>query len=307
MQIKPMATPQNIEPATMSDGMPSMSQKIRSLKMNVNRTPGRVEEPVADATTQPPTPQAAVEPTAPTETPTETTAVSEATQPLSPQLSAIAKQRRALQQERQEFEKQKVDFESQKGASGGISVDLLKSNPIGVLLENGFTFDTLAQAVQGYSSGNHEVTALKNQIKTLEESFEKKFSDREVRAEEQALDEMVRESMRISQEGDDFELIRETKSYPKVREFIKRTYQKTGEVVDVREAMKFIESTLYEDILPVTKTKKVMSQFQPSAPAQQMPPQQQRQMRTLTNKDTASVLMSKKARAIAAFNGTLKK
>jgi hypothetical protein len=117
---------------------------------------------------------------------------------------------------------------------------------------------------------------------------------------------MRKEAQTLVAEGEDYELVRETRSIPQVMTLIERTYRETGEVLEVSEALKLVEDELYKDSLKLAALKKVQSGLAPAQPAPQ-PMQPQRQMRTLTNRDTASVPMSRKARALAAFQGTLKK
>lgn len=300
MKLSPMTSTANTVGTMPPDmaGNPSAISKVRSLKMNVNRTPGLVPEEIE-------TPVEASE--TPVEENKEIKETEEATQPLSPQFAALAKQRRALQQEKQDFEKMKAEFEAQKSTSGGIEAERLKSDPIGVLFEQGHTFDTLADAINAYTSGGKsEVNELKAKIKALEEGVDKKLSDRDVKAEEQALDQMIVEAKNLASQGDEFELIKHEDAFPQVRQLIHDTYRKDGTVLDVREAMTKIETWLYNDTLKKANLNKVKSQLVPSTP-QPEPVQQQRQMRTLTNRDSATVPMDRRARALAAARGTLKK
>ncbi len=266
------------------------SQKIRALRMNTNATPGRVdgqELSIPDA----------VDPAK---------AVDEATQPLSPQFAALAKQRRALQvKEREIADREKALTERSPTQGDAVDRARLKADPLGVLLEAGVTYEQLTEAVLANNSGaTPEIQALKAQLKALEEGVDKKLTDRDSQQEQQALAEMRKEALQLVAEGDDFELVRETKSVPDVLKLIEQTYRKTGEVLDVREALRLVEEELVKDIMPLANLSKVQGQLAPR-PAQ--PQQQQRQIRTLTNRDTASVPMSAKARALAAFNGTLKR
>lgn len=302
MKLSPMASTSNAVGTMPPDmaGNPSAISKVRSLKMNVNRTPGLVPEEQSE------TP---VEASPAPEENKEIKETDEATQPLSPQFAALAKQRRAIQQEKQDLEKMKADFEAQKGqqsTSGGIDPSRLKSDPIGALFEQGHTFDTLADAITAYTSGGkNEVNDLKAKIKALEEGVDKKLSDRDAQAEEQALDQMMVEAKNLASQGEDFELVKLENAFPEVRKLIQDTYRKDGTILEVRDAMTKIETWLYNDTLKKANLNKVRSQLVPSTPDQSG--QQQRQMRTLTNRDSATVPMDRKARALAAARGTLKK
>lgn len=225
----------------------------------------------------------------------------EATQPLSPQLAEIAKRRRALQlRERAIAEKEKALQATNTGSSGGIDVARLKSDPLKVLDEAGVTYDQLTEALLA-TQGNAEINALKAEINALKEGVDKKFTDRETQAEQQVLAEMKREAERLSSLGEDFELVRETKSIPQVMTLIERTYRETGEVLDVSEALKLVEEELFKDLSRVTSFNKIKSQFAPP-PAPQPQPKQQMGMRTLKNTDTAPVPLSRRAKALAAWS-----
>jgi hypothetical protein len=258
------------------------------IKANTNASPERFAEEAQSAT---PAPVVPVE------------GVVEATKPLDPQAAEFAKRRRALQIKEKELADREralqdtsvkadpVDFKAQ-----------LKSDPLRVLQEAGVTYDQLTQAILD-SQGNSEVRALKAEIEALKEGVNKNFTDRDTLQEQQVLAEMRKEAVLLSKTGEDFELVRETNSIPDVMKLIERTYRENGEVLDVREALQLYEDELVKDSLKLAGTNKLKSRLAPSP----VPQKSQGQMRTLTNKDTASNVMSAKARAIAAFNGTLRK
>lgn len=263
---------------------PSMAARIRSVRMNTNATPGREDHAPPLIIPDPNDP-----------------AASEVTQPLSPQFAALAKQRRALQVKEREIADREKALSSQPTQGSGIDRARFKSDPVGVLLEEGLTFEQLTEHVLAHQGGS-QVRSLEAKIKALEEGVDKKLTDRDAQQEQQALAEMRREALQHIAQGDTYELVRETNSVPHVMKLIERTYRETGEVLDVREALGLVEDELVKDGLRMANYQKVQSQLAPR-PA----PQPQRQMRTLTNRDTASVPVSAKARALAAFHGTLKR
>jgi len=237
----------------------------------------------------------------------ETKEGAEETQPLSPQFAALAKQRRALDvRERAIAEKEKALEQTPSGQGGGLEIARLKSDPLGVLLEAGVTYDQLTEAIlASQDDGSNKVRGLEQKLKSVEESFDAKLSERDKQQKQQVLAEMGREASQLVAQGDDFELVRETRSVPKVLQLIERTFDETGEILDVPEALQLIEDELLADSLKVAGYKKVQQRSQPQFATQ--PQQQQRQMRTLSNRDTASVPMTPKQRALAAFQGTLKR
>ncbi len=269
------------------------AESVRSIKMSVNRTPGL--EAAED-------PQLSIPANDGTQN-TETNAVVEATEPLSPQFAAIAKQRRALQQQIRAFQDEKKAFEASKSQGGDSEIlARLKSRPIEVLLEQGVTYEQLTDAIIA-GQGNPEVNALKTKIASLEEGIDKKFTEHVTQQRAEVINEMTRNANQLVTQGDEFELIRETKSVPDVIRLIEKNYDETGEVLSVHEACKLIEDELFNRQKNLANLKKMQGIYQPAP----QPAQQRSGMRTLTNNHTASAPMSAKARALAAFRGELKR
>lgn len=294
MKISPVSSTGNTVGSVTTEGGSSAANKLRSLRMNTNATPGY--EPDAPALT---IPDGSKE---------ETPAATEETQPLSPQFAALAKARRALQaKEREIADREKALIEKSATPADTIDLAKLKSDPLGVMLGAGVTYDQLTEAVLAQQNGsNLDVRALKEELlKSIKEDVNKTLTEKDARSEQAALAEMRKEAILLSAQGEDFELIRETGSIPVVMSLIEKTYRETGDVMDVKVAMGLVENELITDSLKLAKLNKVQSQIAPQTPPP--PTQQQRQMRTLTNRDTASVPMSAKQRALAAFRGTLQK
>lgn len=288
MKISPVPASGNSVSAQGQEAPQTMASKIRSVRMSTNATPGREAQlAIPDA----------IDPAQ---------AATEETKPLSPQLAALAKQRRALEVKERAIADREKALEGRSPTQGdAIDRARLKSDPLGVLLDEvGVSYDELTKAVLSRQEDS-PLRSMEAKLKALEEGFDKRFTDKEAQQEQQVLAEMGREAQSLIAEGDEFELVRTTKSVPTVLDLIEKTYRKTGEVLDVKEALALVEEELFNDISPLASLAKVQNRLAPR-PAQ--PPQQQRQpMRTLTNRDTASVPMSAKARALAAFNGTLKR
>lgn len=297
MQISPLAQAGlTVGAVSTGDGAQQpAAPNIRSLKMRTKATPESIEPPLSNELTIPdPVNDPAL-------------AATEEAQPLSPQLAMLARQRRALQvKERAVADRERALAEKTASQAGSIDLTRLKSDPLGVMLEAGVTYDQLTEAVlanQGHMSP--EIAALKAEIRSLREGVDKTLTDRDARAEQEALSEMRKEASLLSSGGEDFALVRETKSVPQVMKLIERTYRETGEVLDVREALQLVESELITEGLKLANYKKVQERLAPTQALQ--PPQLQRQVRTLTNRDTASIPQDRKQRALAAFYGTLKK
>lgn len=275
-----------------------IQQDVRRIKMRTQRSTNReepLEEPAetAQSSTGDNTEQGTVE----------------ATQPLSPQFAALAKQKRALQvKERELLEREKALTANPQGSGNEELIARIKSKPLSVLQEHGVTYDQLTEAILSGSDGiNPEIQALKDELKALKGDVEKTFLSKEEQAEEGALTEMLYEAEGLAKEGDAFEMIREggEAAYAKVLRHIHSTYKKTGRVLDVWAAMETVENGLLVDAEKFARIKKVQSRIAPP-PIEPLQPQQ-RSMRTLTARDSAAPALSARARALAAFHGTLKK
>lgn len=279
-----------ISPVSSSSTLPGIDTQTRpTIRMQTDVTPGAKNPPDVQ------------ELSIPDDSEEKPTATIEATEPLSPQFAALAKQRRALQQERRAFEDAKKAQAASSQGSDQVALTRIKSEPLSVLTEAGVTYEQLTEAILA-NQGNPEIHNLKAELTALKEGIDKKFVDKETQAEQQVLAEMRREAERECAQGDDFELVRETKSVPQVMKLIELTYRKTGEVLDVKEALKLVEEELFKRNQKLVTTKKLQGLF--NKPAEPLQPQPRAQgMRTLTNKDTASVPLDRKQRALARFWG----
>jgi len=238
----------------------------------------------------------------------------EETKPLSPQFAALAKTKRALQVKERELAAREAALKSQPTASGEDLIAKLKANPLSVLQEAGVTYDQLTEAILNNQSGTTpEINALKSELKALKEELTGQFKTRDELAEQQVLGEIKRDIVNmVNSQPEQYEAIKEAKAYDDVKELIHRTWKQTGEILDTTEAAELVENQLIEEALPFARIKKVQSRLTPAQ--EQMiaqipiaPKSNTKVMRTLTNRDSASPIMDRRARAIAAMNGTLKK
>lgn len=273
-------------------GIERTRQSIRTLKMKTNASPERfIQEAQAENAKIP--------------TDGQTGAVIEDTKPLSPQYAALARQQRALQVKERELNAKLKSMESQAPkVDASELIARLKAQPLSVLQEAGVTYEQLTEAILANPS-NPELQALEDRLKSVEENFDKKISDRDQAQRQQVLSEMRSEAIELAKQGDDFELVRTRNKIPDVLRLIERTFDTTGEIMDVKEAMALMETELVKEAMKYANIGKIRKSIVPAQPAQQMQPQ--RQMRTLTNRDTATPPMSRKARAIAAFIGNTQK
>lgn len=310
MKVTPISASGQAIGAVTSEGQPGrevqQSHNLRSIKMSTQASPLQAPrinpEPIEQ---RPPGPDS--NPLTISDN-NESSEGAEDTKPLSPQLAQLAKMRRALQvKERELAEREKAlgDPKQEKG----VALERIKSDPMGVLREAGLTYDDLTKAVLNDPYGNHpELHAFKQRIDDLEQGFESKLQEQAEAGKRQVIAQMMREAEQLAAD-EKYELVRTQGKVPEVIQLIERIHQETGDVVSVSEAMQMFEDELMEDALKLARSQKVQGKLAPPSaqPSQAQSQFENRQPRTLSNRDTAQVPMDRKQRALMAFLGQLKK
>lgn len=238
----------------------------------------------------------------------------EETRPISPEMAALIKAKRALQVKERELAQREEAIKAQSPAvnmEDYISKADLKANPMKVF-DAGVTYDGLTEALMN-NPINPEIQTLKADIKALKEELNGQLSTRDQQAEQQVLANIESNIRDLTADGEQFEAIRQARAQKKVVELIHKTWKKTGEVLSDSDAAELVENQLIEDNLPFARIKKVQSRITPAPETrpEQIPAPQKpntKIMRTLTNRDTATQgPQDRRARALAAWNGTLKR
>lgn len=248
------------------------------------------------------------------ETTSEANKALEDTKPISPQLLALEKQKRALQVREKELLAREEALKTQAPVQTG-EFDAyrarIKQDPLGVLFDEGFTYEQLIESVaNGPSKPNPELNALRNELKALKEGLDtqnKGLSEKEQAAEQTALKQIKADITAVVAADDNFEMIRATNSQQDVVDLIERTYRKHGYIMDQGEALEAVENYLMAESMKLAKVKKLQSQlgvnYQQTQPSQSQG--KSNQMRTLTSRDGSSPNLSARERAIMAFHGKL--
>ncbi len=176
-----------------------------------------------------------------------------------------------------------------------------------MLREAGVTYEQLTKAILENEDGD-SAQMVEAKLKALEDSFDKKLTDRDQQTVQQYLARETKAAEKLIAEGDEFEVVRELGAIDQVPALIKAVYEAEGIAMTAREALEELEAVgiekVEEDAARLARIKKVQEKLAASAPQAQPP---RPGMRTLTNRDTAQVPMSRKQRALAAFRGELKK
>ncbi len=241
----------------------------------------------------------------------------EETIPLDPQVALEMKYKRTLQKIAQEKDARIKDLEA-KLAGGNtanfnpdeyIRISDIQANPLSII-EKGVTYDQLTEAVLSDQSNakNPSFIKLQSEIAAVKASLEdqaKLQTERDELTKKQVLFQMEKDAQALAARSDEYELVRTTGAVKDVVRLIDKTYEKTGEVLDVDEAMKLVEAELENDAMLFTKSKKVMSKLGIAQTEQRQTQNQNtvRPMRTLTNRDNAAPVLDRRARAINAFYG----
>lgn len=287
-------------PDPTEDPQVKRAQSLQRIKMNTQRSTDRglPPEEIVDPALVPAQENDTIDPN---EKPPEET------KQLSPQFAALARQKRALQVKESELAKREEALKTAPATNGRAEfLAQLKANPLEHFAEAGLSYEELAEIItkNPVSAEAGRIRELEAKLDALTKGVDTKLSDRDAQAEQQVLAQIERDVTSLVSQGDDYEMIRETKSVPDVKELIHRTFKETGEVLDTHEACRLIEEDLLNESLKITKLKKIQSQMAPQTQQLQVP---QRQIRTLTNRDAAQPQLDRRTRALMAFEGRLKK
>lgn len=278
--------------------------KIKRIRMKTNASVFREGPPEAQVTPEEPVASPTTDTTVDDQEPAET-------RQIDPEVAAFLKAKRALQvKEREVADREKaLEGKTQFNPEEYISKAELAANPLKVF-EAGVTYDGLTEAILNNQNAPVDVQKIRAEIKEdIKKELLGEFGTRDQQAEQQVINQITKDILALTAQGEEFEAIRQAKAQDKVVKLIHRTFKETGEMLDETEAATLVENQLIDEALPFAKIKKFQSKINPE-PTAQIPEAQRpnvKVMRTLTNRDNASPVMDKKQRAIAAFYGTLKK
>lgn len=312
-RAKAIASGQDVPRETSGDRQADRVQdSVKRIKMRVQRSTNRHEEPITEEVIA----AAGIED--PNNHINEPTQETEETRPLSPQFAALAKAKRALQVKESELARREEALKTQAPAGQEDLIARLKANPLNVLQEAGVTYDQLTEAILNTQSAPIDAQKLRAELKEeLLSELTGQFSTRDQQAEQQVLSDIKREALALTSQGDDFEAIRGEGAEDQVVKLVHKVWKEgwedkgfpAGHILDTKDAAQIVEDFLIEESFKKAQYKKVQLRFSPQQVAAQTPVQNQNTkiMRTLTNRDTASPVLDKRARAIAAMQGTLKR
>lgn len=282
---------------------------IKRIKMMTNRTPAArdfaVEAPPVENASE-------AAPGIVSDKVESTPEVTEATKPLSPQFAALMKRERAAQvKEAAILAREQAIAAKEAGTTQAPElVNRLKTDTLSLLEEHGVTYDQLTEQILARGQNQDpRVEKVLQELKTLKEGLEnqtKGQTERDQAARTQVVAQLGKDaSALIAANADTYEMIRLTPGADKaIVRLIEKEFDTNGVVLDVQEAADLIEADLFaEETRKLEQSKKLKSKL---APPQQQPVQGSRPpIRTLTQRDGASVPLSRKERALLAARGQL--
>lgn len=258
---------------------------------------------------------------------------------LSRQFAQLARQERALRAQKQQFQAEMKTKEAelqakvaalegkaspQQDLSNYISIDDLKRDTYGTLQRRaGISYDEITRQAMEYQPVNPQVQAMLDaqqakidQLLALNETSQKSQTDSQAAQYQSALKQIETDVTRLVQSDPNaYEAIAKTGkgSIKEVVKLIEEVYNKDGYIMDVEEAANEVENYLVEQsIKTVSRIDKIRKQLATSTAttkpvgAKPQAPQQQPQMKTLTNASSATRKLSQRERAMLAFKGELK-
>lgn len=256
-------------------------------------------------------------------------------EPPSSQMAILARKERALrakaQQQDQVYKAKEaalavreaaIAAKDQEYSSQYISKQRIKQDLLGVMAEEGLSYDELTQQLINQQSENPYVKAqinkLAEQNRKLEEkiaSFEKQSQEGQSAQYKAALTQIKSDVVAlVKSEPDAYEMIARTNSTQDVVDLIEETFKKDGRVMSVDEATAEVEEYLADEAWKLSEAKKIKARRQQASTAkpstqsqtQAQQPKQPQTMKTLTNATASTRQLSSKERAILAFKNELK-
>lgn len=208
-----------------------------------------------------------------------------------------------------------------------ISRESLKSDPLGVLGQEGLTYDQLTEYAlkspktpEDVARDNRE-RALEAKVAAMEaklQAQEKASSEGQTRAYESAKKQLGVETRKLVQSApDEFEAIKTTGSYSDVVELIEKTYESDGILLSVEEAARDVETYLVSEGEKMSRLKKIQARMNKkqaeasssstTASAKSAPnTANAAPVKNLTNANSVSTTqLSRRERAILAATGKL--
>lgn len=147
----------------------------------------------------------------------------------------------------------------------------MKLDPVGFMLEQGFTQDQITQAMLNQPGPESQMLkGLSEKILKLEREQQESLKRQETEANnnyQNALKTIQRNVDQLVENNPEFETIKASDAQKSVTSYIEKVWKEEGIVLDTEEAAKEIEDYLTEKALGLTRLKKIQSKLNPAKPA----------------------------------------
>ena len=252
---------------------------------------------------------------------------------LASQYALMARKEKAIRAKQQELKAQEDAIKAKEAAfitkdaeynQKYIPKDRITQDTLGVLNDLGITYDQLTQLILKSPTTPQELAQksefqrMADEIKALRESQEankKMYEDGQKQAYSQAVNQIKVEAQQLVRNNPTFETIQATNSISDVVELIEKTFKEDGVLLTVEDACNEVENYLVDEALKLSRLKKIQARLapkqQPSASSKSSSgtekSQQQPQMKTLTNANSAQRPLTARECAMLAFENKLGK
>lgn len=245
---------------------------------------------------------------------------------LSPRFMALARAQKEMRRQQEAIKAQEASLKqrSESYEKDYIPKTRLVEDALGVLEENGITYDQLVQmAMSRTNPMTQEVKPLLAKIESIEKTIAEQRTSAEEnqkKSYEQAMNQIRSEAKALIDSDPAFITIKESEQVEAVSALIEERFKEEGILLSVEDAAKEVEDYLLEDSLKVTNFTKVKAKLAPPTEATPPPkkledalaqrPATPQPIKTITNAQTTALsrplsAAQKRERAILAFQGRL--
>lgn len=244
--------------------------------------------------------------------------VTEAPKP-TPAEDAIARRERQIRNiQKQSSEKvRQLEAKLAQYETDYVPKSALANDTLGTLMSNGVTLEKLSELILSAPNQNDPMVKQMRAIEAKLQAQEQAMQTQQTQQYEQAKNQINNEAKMLIDSDPEFETVKAEGMSEAVTDLIVETFEKTGKLMDVREAALEVENYLVDQAVKLAKYGKVQKRLLPEEPKQpqQAPvakqPQVTATLKTLTNNmqtQPAKRSSDKEriARAMAAFKGELK-
>jgi uncharacterized phage infection (PIP) family protein YhgE len=235
-------------------------------------------------------------------------------------LEALERRERALQKQARDLKAQKAQME--QGSQGRLSAEEWKQKFMQDPTAVGLQYEEIANRYLKQPSPEEALVAdLKRQIEELkggQTDLQKKLADDQTKAYEAAKRQIQSDVEKLVGGNEEFSLVKASQASDAVTTLIERVYQDEGVLMSIEDAAREVESYLMEQAVSLASLEKVKKKILPPTPEAGKPEEGQKQTLTSTPRSTTLThsmsqastppmdAKSRRARAIAAFQGQLK-